>query len=573
MNRKSLVKLTSQIIRSFSQEETVKFLDDIKSLGFDFATRSGISWGMDDVIVPKEKGAIVDEAKLDVEKIREHYMHGLLTLQERKTRSIEVWQKTKEKIAKLVPATMDRENSVFMIFDSGSRGNMSQLTQMAGMKGVVINPAGETIELPITPSFKEGFNVLEYFISTHGARKGTTDTALKTAAAGYLTRRLVDVAQDVVVRMDDCGDTVGIIKHKEDGEEMGLSLGDRVFGRTVLEDLKDENEKVIIKKGVLVNREHADKIDSLGFKELRVRSVLRCKSHKGICAACFGNDLGTNSLVKMGEAVGIVTAQAIGEPGTQLTMRTFHIGGVAGAGDITQGLPRVEEVFEVRPPKGQAILSAYDGVVEDIISQGGQKIIKISVESKVNKLKKGDKRDVKEYSIPVEIGTFVEKGDLVSKGSQISEGHLNLQELFEVSGQDAVERYIVKEVATIYVTQGASINEKYLEVIVKQMLSRVRIKESGDTIFLPGEVREKQMVDAANEKLDKKDKKAVYEQLLLGITKVSLTTDSFLSAASFQETARSLINAAIEAKEDTLKGLKENVIVGRLIPAGTGFRE
>lgn len=573
MNRKSLVKLTSQIIRSYPQEETVKILDDIKSLGFDFATRSGISWGMDDVIVPKEKGKIIEEAKEEVEKIRSHYMHGLLTLDERKTRSIEVWQKTKEKVSKLVPTTMNKENSVFMIFDSGSRGNISQLTQMAGMKGVVINPAGETIELPITPSFKEGFNVLEYFISTHGARKGTTDTALKTAAAGYLTRRLVDVAQDIVVRSDDCGDTVGIVKYKEDGDEMGLSLGERLFGRISLDELKDESGKVIIKKGALINKDQSEKIDSMGLKEFRVRSVLRCKSPKGICSACFGNDLGTNSLVKRGEAVGIVTAQAIGEPGTQLTMRTFHIGGVAGAGDITQGLPRVEEVFEVRPPKGQAVISAYDGIVEDVVSQGGQKLIRISVEPKGNKSKKGDKRDIKEYSVPVEIGIFVEKGDLVSRGSQISDGHLNLQELFEVSGQDAVERYIIREVATIYVTQGASINEKYLEVIVRQMFSRVRIKDSGDTTFLPGEVTEKQMVDNANEKLDKKSRKATYEQLLLGITKVSLTAESFLSAASFQETARSLINAAIESKEDTLKGLKENVIVGRLIPAGTGFRE
>ena len=585
MNRKSLVKLTSQIIHSFPQEETVKVLDAIKDLGFDFATRSGISWGMDDVIVPKEKDGIVNEAKAEVEKIREHYMHGLLTLEERKTRSIEVWQRTKEKVAKLVPATMDKKNSVFMIFDSGSRGNISQLTQMAGMKGVVINPAGETIELPITPSFKEGFNVLEYFISTHGARKGTTDTALKTAAAGYLTRRLVDVAQDVVVRMDDCKDSVGIVKHKMDGDELGLSLGDRVLGRIALDELKDENGKAIIKKGALINKEQAEKIDGLGVKEFRVRSVLRCQSPKGICSACFGTDLGTNSVVKMGEAVGIVTAQAIGEPGTQLTMRTFHIGGVAGAGDITQGLPRVEEVFEARPPKGQALLSADDGVVEDIVSQGGQKIIKIKIKNQKSKSKNKEEETIKEYSVPVGVGTFVEKGDLVSRGTQISEGHLNLQELFETMGQEAVERYIINEVAMIYVTQGASINEKYLEVIVRQMFSRVRIKEAGETQFLPGEVTEKQMVDDENARMDKRDKvgkgeekrergkKATYEQLLLGITKVSLTTDSFLSAASFQETAKSLINAAIEAKEDTLKGLKENVIVGRLIPAGTGFRE
>ena len=585
MNRKKLVKLTSEVIQNFPQPEVVKMLDDIKDLGFDYSTRSGISWGMNDIIVPEEKEAIIAVAMKEVEKIREHFMHGLLTLEERKSKSISVWHKTKEQIAKLVPPTMHKANPVFMIFDSGSRGNISQLTQMAGMKGVVINPAGETIELPIIPSFKEGFNVLEYFISTHGARKGTTDTALKTAAAGYLTRRLVDVAQDVVVREDDCGDTEGVIKYKEDGDDIKMSLGERALGRAVAEDIKNSSGKVIVKKNELVNRDQAKKIDDAELKQLKLRSVLRCKSIKGICARCFGYDLGSNSLVKMGEAVGIVTAQAIGEPGTQLTMRTFHVGGVAGVSDITQGLPRVEEVFEVRPPKGQAIISEYDGKVEEVSSQGNQKIIKIRVETK------SGKDDIKEYSLPVNVSVFVEKGDLIAKGSQISEGNLNLQDLFALAGQEAVERYIVKEVETIYVTQGASINEKYLEVIARQMLSRVRILDPGDTKLLPGEVSEKWQVWSENAKLEKpldsargkgekgvasnaiKGKKATYEQLLLGITKVSLTTESFLSAASFQETARSLINAAIEAKEDGLRGLKENVIVGRLIPAGTGFRE
>ncbi len=567
MNRKKLVKLTSEVIQNFPQPEVVKMLDDIKDLGFDYSTRSGISWGMNDIIVPEEKPKIIAFAMKEVEKIREHYMHGLLTLEERKSKSISVWHKTKEQIAKLVPPTMHKANPVFMIFDSGSRGNISQLTQMAGMKGVVINPAGATIELPIIPSFKEGFNVLEYFISTHGARKGTTDTALKTAAAGYLTRRLVDVAQDVVVREDDCGDTEGVIKYKEDGDEIKMTLGERALGRAVAEDIKDTNGKVMVKKGELVNRDQAKAIDDSEIKKMKLRSVMRCKSIKGICARCFGYDLGSNSLVKMGEAVGIVTAQAIGEPGTQLTMRTFHIGGVAGVSDITQGLPRVEEVFEVRPPKGQAIISEFDGKVEEVISQGNQKIIKIRVETK------SGKDDIKEYSLPVNVSVFVEKGDLIAKGSQISEGNLNLQDLFAFAGQEAVERYIVKEVETIYVTQGASINEKYLEVIARQMLSRVRISDPGDTKLLPGEVSEKWQVWSENAKLDKKGKKATYEQLLLGITKVSLTTESFLSAASFQETARSLINAAIEAKEDGLRGLKENVIVGRLIPAGTGFRE
>ncbi|MBI2454170.1 MAG: DNA-directed RNA polymerase subunit beta' [Parcubacteria group bacterium] len=599
MTRKKLVRLTSEIIQNFPQERVVRVLDDIKALGFDFSTKSGISWGMDDIIVPPEKEKIINKATTEVEKIREHYFSGLLTLDERKYKSIAIWHKTKEEIAKMVPPTMHKANPVFMIFDSGSRGNISQLTQMAGMKGVVINPAGETIELPIVPSFKEGFNVLEYFISTHGARKGTTDTALKTAAAGYLTRRLVDVAQDVVVREDDCGDTEGVVKHKDDGAEINLSLGERVLGRVLLQDIKDSKGKIIAKNGDLVTRAAAKKIDELvsleeGLKEIKVRSVLRCKSIKGICAQCFGYDLGSNSLVAIGSAVGIVTAQAIGEPGTQLTMRTFHVGGVAGASDITQGLPRVEEVFEVRPPKGEAVLSQYDGVVEDVVSQGAQKIIRIRVSDKSSPASRKATQDdkVKEYSVPLGVSVLVEKGDLVAKGSQLSEGNLNLQDLFLLSGQEAVERYVVKEVETIYVTQGASINEKYLEVIARQMFSRVRVLEPGDTALLPGEVAEKWTVWEENAKLKKpssafakasadksakategKVKKATYEQLLLGITKVSLTTDSFLSAASFQETARSLINAAIEAKEDRLRGLKENVIVGRLIPAGTGYRE
>ncbi len=581
MNRKRLVKLTSEIIQKFPNEQVVQFLDDIKNLGFDFATRSGISWGMDDVIVPPEKDALIKIAQDEVDKIREHYLNGLLTLEERRYKSIAVWHKVKEQISKMVPKNMLAENPVFMIFDSGARGNISQLTQMAGMKGVVINPAGETIELPIIPSFKEGFNVLEYFISTHGARKGTTDTALKTAAAGYLTRRLVDVAQDVVVREDDCGDTEGVMKYKTDGDEIGVSLGDRLIGRVSLQELKDERGKVFIKKGNLINKEQGEKIDKMELAEFKIRTVMRCKSLKGICAACFGWNLGDNALAKKGDAVGIVTAQAIGEPGTQLTMRTFHVGGVAGGSDITQGLPRIEEIFEVRSPRGQAIVSEYEGRVQDIISQGGQKVIKIEVETK------DGKKDTKEYSFPVGVGVFVAKGDLIVKGAQLTEGNLNLQELFEMSGQEAVERYIVKEVESIYVTQGASINEKYIEVIVRQMLSRVRVIDPGDTPLLPGEVVEKWEIWNENAGLNKgsrkgkrgekgeeeKGKKATFEQMLLGITKVSLTTSSFLSAASFQETARSLINAAVEAKEDHLRGLKENVIVGRLIPAGTGFRE
>ena len=567
MKKRDLMQLTNEIIANLPPEKVTESLDDMKAFGFHYATLSGISWGMNDLTVPQEKTDILDKARREVETIGSYYKQGLLTEEERKKRVIEVWTRTKEEVAKIVPGALNIESPIFAIFDSGARGSMGQLVQMAGMKGLVTNPANEIIELPVTSSFKEGFNVLEYFISTHGARKGTTDTALKTAHAGYLTRRLVDVAQDVVVHDSDCGDTEGVKKYQKDSDEIGVSLGNRVLGRISLSTVKDSSGKIVIRKNDIINKEKAGLVDELKLEEIIVRSSIRCRSTWGVCQRCFGYDLATNKLIGLGEAVGIVTAQAIGEPGTQLTMRTFHTGGVAGGADITQGLPRIEEVFEVRPPKGKAALSDVEGVVESIQTQGDQRQVNVSFSDKDKKKK------TKVFLVPMGVGLYVEEGDKIKKGDQLCEGNLDLRELFAVSGQEAVENYVVKEIVSIYINQGASINEKYIEVIVRQMFSRVRIKDQGDTKLLPGDIVEKGTLKEANGGLKKNQNPATWQQLLLGITRVSLTTESFLSAASFQETARSLINAAVAGSIDNLKGLKENVIIGRLIPAGTAYRK
>ena len=567
MKKRDLMQLTNEIIANLPPEKVTESLDDMKAFGFHYATLSGISWGMNDLTVPQEKTDILDKARREVETIGSYYKQGLLTEEERKKRVIEVWTRTKEEVAKIIPGALNIESPIFAIFDSGARGSMGQLVQMAGMKGLVTNPANEIIELPVTSSFKEGFNVLEYFISTHGARKGTTDTALKTAHAGYLTRRLVDVAQDVVVHDSDCGDTEGVKKYQKDSDEIGVSLGNRVLGRISLSTVKDSSGKIVIRKNDIINKEKAGLVDELKLEEITVRSSMRCRSTWGVFHRCFGYDLATNKLIGLGEAVGIVTAQAIGEPGTQLTMRTFHTGGVAGGADITQGLPRIEEVFEVRPPKGKAALSDVEGVVESIQTQGDQRQVNVSFSDKDKKKK------TKVFLVPMGVGLYVEEGDKIKKGDQLCEGNLDLRELFAVSGQEAVENYVVKEIVSIYINQGASINEKYIEVIVRQMFSRVRIKDQGDTKLLPGDIVEKGTLKEANGGLKKNQNPATWQQLLLGITRVSLTTESFLSAASFQETARSLINAAVAGSIDNLKGLKENVIIGRLIPAGTAYRK
>jgi len=608
MNSRELRKLISQLIDKCGVKKTALVLDRIKRMGFKYAADSGISWGMDDLQIPQEKKSWLKEASRQVDLIQNQYENGLLTDLERKSRIIEIWLNVNEKISQRTRQILDPQSSVFNIFDSGARGSWEQLNQMTGMKGLVINPAGEIIELPIKSSYKEGFNVLEYFISTHGGRKGMADTALKTATAGYLTRRLVDVCQEVVIRQEDCGDKEGIYIYRQDEEEMGNSLASRIVGRMALEKIVvlqpgtvlqgqsprsrtvPEGLSFMVKKGQLINKEAAQKIDEAGLEKVRVRSVISCRATDGICQKCYGYDLGRNELVKLGEAVGIVTAQAIGEPGTQLTLRTFHTGGVAGGRDITQGLPRVEEIFEVRSPKGKAIISETDGRVKNIIKKDKQVIIQIEPSVVVNRTKqrspelarskalsklmspKKEKEKTLEYSLPTGLALGVSQGDLVTNGQQLTEGHIDLRELYKVAGQEAVQRYIIREVQQIYTFAGENINDKHIEMIVRQMFSRIKIKDPGSTNFLADQIVERGRFQKGNTQLTKEGKPAIGQSLLLGITKVSLTTDSFLSAASFQETARVLIDASIQGKEDNLRGLKENVIIGKLIPAGTGLK-
>ena len=587
LKSRDIKALVGRIFMEYGISETVKILDKIKKIGFEYATKSGISWGMNDLIIPKEKKQIIEESEKQIEVIADYYERGLLTAEEKKNRNIEVWKDATDKIENLVPASLDPNGPVFAIVDSRARGSWKQLTQIAGLKGLVQNPAGDIIDLPIISSFKEGFNVLEYFISTHGARKGSADTALRTASAGYLTRRLVDVAQDVVVTENDCGDDTGLVMKRKDSEEFGVSLGTRIFSRTVLENVKDKNGEIIIKAGDIVKRNIAELIDressfapafaeaSAGEKatadkeisEIKIRSPITCRAGGGVCQKCYGYDLGHNQLVEIGMAVGIVAAQAIGEPGTQLTMRTFHTGGVATAGDITAGLPRVQEVFEARIPKGKAVISEVDGKVFEIIDKGKQKVIKIQTEKK-------EAKEAIEYSVSGGNTLWVNKGDLVVKGQQLSEGSLDLKELFVISGMQAAISHILNEVQKIYATNGSDINAKHIEVIIRQMFGRVRIKEAGDSNFAAGDIVEKTVFIEENSRIKKlKTRPATASQLLMGITKVALTTESWMSAASFQETAKVLINAASESKSDKLRGLKENVILGRLIPAGTGYKK
>jgi len=563
MNSQKLEKLSGKIIKNYSQEVVEDVLDKIKNLGFEYSTISGITWGMDDLKVPPEKERLIAEAEKSIETIDDHYKKGLLSKEEKTDKAIEVWQKTKAEIEALVTKTLPPFGPVMAIIESGARGTWSQVVQMTGMKGLVTNPAGEILELPVKSSLKEGFDVLEYFIATHGARKGTADTALRTSAAGYLTRRLVDVSHNVVVTQEDCHDTVGITIFRQDAKDLGQNFLFKIIGRVSLDNIKG-----ICKKGELIDWDKAEAIIDADIEELKVRSPLSCRSAEGVCQQCYGWDLGKNQLIKIGEAIGIIAAQAIGEPGTQLTMRTFHTGGVAEGGDITQGLPRVEEIFEARVPAGKATLSQVDGQVLEITPD---RVIKVkSQNSKVKtktKKSKVKKEDIVEYKMPAKRAIWVEVGSNIKKGQQLCEGNLDLKEIFQLRGPEETKRYIVKEIQRIYVSQGAIIHDKHLEVIARQMFSRVRIRDGGGSHFNVGDVVELSQV------IEEKNKKVLFQPILLGISKVALTTDSFLSAASFQETSRVLIKAAIEGREDHLKGLKENVIIGKLIPAGTGFKK
>ncbi len=559
LNKKKLSHLIESVLNAHGMEVARDVLDRVKLLGFEMATRSGITWAMSDLIIPKEKADVLARSETAVAHIREQYQEGLLTTAERRARVISVWEAAKAEIAKLVSVVMPKDNPIYQIVDSGSRGSWSQPIQMMGMKGLVQNPKGEIIELPLRSSLKEGLSVLEYFISTHGARKGTTDTALKTAQAGYLTRRLVDVAQDITVAEEDCKTKEGLAVVRADGKDFNLPLGTRVFSRTMLEDVKI-GKRVVVKAGEIVDRAAADLIEKSDIEVVKVRSPIACKTLYGVCAKCYGYDLGDNKPVQHGAAVGVVAAQSIGEPGTQLTMRTFHTGGVAGI-DITHGLPRIEEIFEARPPKGRAALSPVDGVVTKIEDRGALKVIVIKAE--------GKKKEV-ELSLPRSAMIFVSSGKEVHRGDQLSEGNLDLRELLEFKGISEVERYIASEVQHIYLSEGAYINNKHIEVIVRQMFARVRIKDAGDAPdFVAGEIIEKPKFLTVNRELKRAGRTpAKAEQILMGITQISLTTESFLSAASFQDTARVLVRGAVEGRIDRLRGLKENVIIGRLIPVG-----
>ena len=581
LNKKDLEVLVADIIDQFGVEATVRVLDIMKKLGFEYASRSGISWGMSDLNVVSQKPLIIAQSEKEVVAVAEQYQNGLLTDEERYHKVIEIWTKAKAEVGRHVPGSLKKYGSVYSILRSKARGTEGQLVQMAGMKGPVVNPSGEIIELPIKKSYKEGLGILEYFISTHGARKGTADTALRTASAGYLTRKLVDVAKDVIVKDEDCKDTKGGVMLKADSKAIGQNFAQRIFGRSTLEDIVVGKE-VLVAAGDVITKKDAKRIDEAGIEQVRVRSVLACKSDGGVCQKCYGYDLGTNQLVRFGSPVGIVAAQAIGEPGTQLTMRTFHVGGVAGGGDITQGLPRVEEIFEMRTPKGKAIISEVDGKVIDIESDGKFKNVRVEVSDadfeaeaeagKKHKVEKSKEKQFVEYAIPAFTALWVAKGDKVEKGMQLCEGHLDMGEILKVSGIKAVERYIISEVQKIYTSEGAYISDKHIEVIVRKMFSRVKIKEPGDTNLIMGDIIEKETFKQANKALAESGEKATASQILLGITRIALTTESFLSAASFQETTRVLINASIIGKYDKLKGLKENVIIGKLIPAGTGYR-
>ncbi|MDD3386527.1 MAG: DNA-directed RNA polymerase subunit beta' [Candidatus Pacebacteria bacterium] len=568
MDSKTIKKMINKVIDIYDSE-AVTTLDKIKELGFNFATRSGITWGMGDLTVPKEKKALIAEAEKKIKDIEGYFEKGLLSHTEKTNQVIEVWKKVKGEIEKLVPQSISSDSPVFSIIDSGSRGSWSQPVQMAGMKGLVASPSGEIIELAIKNSFKEGFDVLEYFISTHGARKGTADTALRTSTSGYLTRRLVDVGHDVIINEEDCGDKEGLVVSKKDSSEINQDFANKIFGRISLEKIVDpETKEVIIKSGDVIDLKIAQRIKDIPeIETVKIRSPLTCKCKRGICQKCYGLDLGWKGLVNIGEAVGVIAAQSIGEPGTQLTMRTFHTGGVAGEADITRGLPRVEEIFERRPPKGEAEIALKDGKVTEIDDKKG--VIKVLTLKSDGKAKEDD---IIEYSVSSSIELLVKEGDVVTKGQPLCSGSIDIKKLFKLLGVKAVQDYIIKEIQKVYISQGVGIHDKHVEIIVRQMFSRVKIKDSGDSRFSQGEIISRALMLEENEDLEKAGKKLIEaDDLLLGVSKVALNTDSFLSAASFQETSRVLIEASLRGDEDKLKGLKENVILGKLLPIGTGL--
>lgn len=563
-NKKFLGNIIAEVFNRFSITDTSMMLDRMKDLGFKFSSKAGITVGVADIVVLPDKQQILDEHEKLVDRITKQFNRGLITEEERYNAVVEIWTDAKDQIQGELMQSLDKTNPIFMMSDSGARGNASNFTQLAGMRGLMAAPSGKIIELPITSSFREGLTVLEYFISTHGARKGLADTALKTADSGYLTRRLVDVAQDVIVREEDCGTDRGLlVSDIKEGTEMIEPFIERIEGRYSKETIRHpETDEVIIRPDELITPEIAKKITDAGIEQMYIRSAFTCNARHGVCEKCYGKNLATGEKVEVGEAVGTIAAQSIGEPGTQLTMRTFHTGGVAGS-DITQGLPRIQEIFEARNPKGQAVITEIEGVVEDIklAKDRQQEIIVKGANETRSYLASGTSR------IIVEIGQPVQRGEVLTEGSIEPKNYLS------VAGLNATESYLLKEVQKVYRMQGVEIDDKHVEVMVRQMLRKVRIIEAGDTKLLPGSLVDiHNFTDANREAFKHRKRPATAKPVLLGITKASLETESFLSAASFQETTRVLTDAAIKGKRDDLLGLKENVIIGKLIPAGTGMR-
>ncbi len=650
VDKSKLKDLIREALRLYSEEETVRFIDALKNGSFSFITKSGLSWGFGDLPDLPDKDRLIEAANKNVELIQEQYEDGLLTESERYAKVIEEWTNAKDKIADICKQNLVDILPVYSMIDSGARGSWAQPVQILGMKGLVTSPSGAIIELPVKGNFKEGFGVLEYFIATHGVRKGLSDTALRTANAGYLTRRLVDVSQDVVIAEEDCGDKEGLLLNRAETERNGEDFFKKITGRYLAREVLDKKGKVILAAAEILSEENVKLLKDKDVNELYLRSILNCQLHKGVCAKCYGWDLAYNQPVKLGATVGIIAAQSIGEPGTQLTMRTFHTGGVASQEDITQGLPRVEEIFEARSPKKKALIADVSGRVKIefaqkvIKDQQGKEIFvnnpqakilslryqgkeqeKYYFSEKINELKLAggltakdkkklevkvlvksgeevvlnaslfkvggetvnakaggtvtvsekyiaiakDVEKVKEFSILKGTMLLVKDGDQVAKGTQLTEGSLDLRELYKLKGRLETQKYIIREIQYVYSSQGQPLNDKHVEIIARQMFSRYLVKDAGETPLLPGETVEEEVLEQAN-KAVKKGAKA--ERLLLGITKSSLTTDSFLSAASFQETSRVLIDAAVNGKIDYLEGLKENVIIGCLIPAGTGYK-
>ena len=563
VDKKALGKIIDKCFRKHGNTVTSILLDHIKSLGFKFSTKGGITVAVADMKIPQEKKAFIAEAEEKVEKYERAYRRGLISDEERYERVIETWTATTEKVTDALMGSLDRLNNIYIMAHSGARGSKNQIRQLAGMRGLMANASGQTVEIPVKSNFREGLSVLEYFTSSHGARKGLADTALRTADSGYLTRRLVDVSQDVIVREVDCGtDNDYEISAFKDGNEVIEELYDRIVGRYTLEAIVNpETGDVIVPADSMIQENQAEEIIALGIDKVKIRTVLNCKTNHGVCSKCYGRNLATGKEVNIGEAVGIIAAQSIGEPGTQLTMRTFHTGGVAG-GDITQGLPRVEELFEARKPKGLATITEVSGRVE-IDETGKRKEITVIPQD----------GEAKTYAIPYGSRIRVKHGQYVEAGDPLTQGSINPHDIVRVKGIGGVQEYIVKEVQRVYRMQGVDINDKHIEIIVRQMLSKVKVEDPGDTELLPGGYSDVLEFNKANEEVLAQDlKPAVAKRVLLGITKASLATESFLSAASFQETTRVLTEAAIKGKEDHLIGLKENVIIGKLIPAGTGMK-